>query len=48
MTGEEIQQYALSISQKLPKAELTHPFGSDIDVFKVMDKVFMLSSELNG
>ncbi len=48
MTGEEIQQYALSIAQKLPKAELTHPFGSDIDVFKVMDKIFMLSSQLNA
>lgn len=48
MTGEEIQEYAFCIANTLCKAELTHPFGSEVNVFKVMDKMFMLTSELDG
>lgn len=48
MTADEIQKYALNIAKKRPQAELTHPFGSEVNVFKVMGKMFMLTSELNG
>lgn len=48
MTADEIQKYALNIARKLPQAELTHPFGSEVNVFKVMGKMFMLTSALDG
>ncbi|OTG84701.1 MmcQ/YjbR family DNA-binding protein [Acinetobacter sp. ANC 4648] len=48
MTGDEIQRVASAIATKLPKAELSYPFGDGIPVFKVMDKMFMLSSEIHG
>ena len=33
---------------KLPEVTITQPFGDGCDVFKVMDKVFMLSFHLEG
>lgn len=36
------------IALKLPEVTLSQPFGEDCDVFKVMDKVFMLSFHLQG
>ena len=48
MTGNEIQKFALNIAAKLPKAELDYPFGSEIHVYKIMGKVFMLVFDLNG
>ena len=33
---------------KLPEVTVTQPFGEGCDVFKVMDKVFMLSFHLQG
>lgn len=32
----------------LPEASISQPFGDGCDVFKVMDKVFMLSFHLEG
>ncbi|WP_089605732.1 MmcQ/YjbR family DNA-binding protein [Acinetobacter piscicola] len=48
MTGDEIEKLAITIALKMPKAELDYPFGEDIKVIKVMDKMFMLSSSLQG
>ena len=48
MTDDEIQKLAVIIAQQCAKAELSYPFGDDIPVFKVMGKVFMLTSTLNG
>ena len=48
MTGNEIQNHALAIAAQLPKAELSYPFGEDISVYKVMNKVFLLTSKLQG
>ncbi len=47
MNGTEIQKLACETATKLPLAELSYPFGEDIHVFKVLDKVFMLTSTLN-
>lgn len=33
---------------KLPEVPLTQPFGEGCDVFKVLDKVFMLTFYLQG
>jgi len=33
---------------KLPEVTVTQPFGEGCDVYKVMDKVFMLSFHLQG
>ena len=48
MTGNDIQQYALRFAKTLAQAELSYPFGEDIPVFKVMNKVFLLTSTLQG
>ncbi|WP_111861258.1 MmcQ/YjbR family DNA-binding protein [Acinetobacter sp. CFCC 10889] len=43
MNEDEIQTYAMRIAAQKPLAELSYPFGEDIHVFKVMDKIFMMS-----
>lgn len=43
MNEDEIQTHAMHIAEQLPLAELSYPFGEDIHVFKVMDKIFMMS-----
>lgn len=43
-----LHSLAASIALKLPEVTLTQPFGEGCDVFKVMDKVFMLSFHLQG
>ena len=48
MTGDEIQKFAFKVAAQLPKTELDYPFGEDISVYKVMDKMFLLSSSLQG
>ncbi|OTG67333.1 MmcQ/YjbR family DNA-binding protein [Acinetobacter silvestris] len=48
MTADEIQKLASEVAKKLPLTEVSYPFGDDIPVFKVMDKMFMLSSSLQG
>lgn len=48
MTGDEIQKFAFEVAAQLPKTDLDYPFGEDISVYKVMDKMFLLSSSLQG
>ena len=48
MTDDEIQKTALRVATALPKAELCYPFGEDVLVFKIMNKIFLLTSTLNG
>lgn len=48
MTGDDIQKLALKIASQRPKAELDYPFGEEIPVYKIMGKVFLLTSKLNG
>ncbi|QXX86269.1 MmcQ/YjbR family DNA-binding protein [Acinetobacter lwoffii] len=39
---------AAQAALKLPEVTVTQPFGEGCDVFKVMDKVFMLTFHLQG
>lgn len=48
MTGDEIQKYALNIAETLALTELSYPFGDDVPVFKVMNKMFLLISAQQG
>ena len=48
MTDDDIQRYALNIAASLPKADLSYPFGDDIPVYKVMNKMFLLTSSMHG
>ena len=48
MTDDENQKTALRVATALPKAELCYPFGEDVLVFKIMNKIFLLTSTLNG
>lgn len=41
-----MQKWARETALQMPAAELTHPFGPEWDVFKVVGKVFMLASRL--
>ncbi|NWK75786.1 MmcQ/YjbR family DNA-binding protein [Acinetobacter sp. SwsAc6] len=43
-----LHQIATHTALKLPEVTVTQPFGDGCDVFKVMDKVFMLSFHLEG
>ena len=43
-----LHHLAASTALKLPEVTVTQPFGKGCDVFKVIDKVFMLSFHLNG
>lgn len=45
MDGLEIQKLALKIALTLPKTRLSQSFGEGCDVIKVMDKVFLLSTQ---
>ncbi|NHC03502.1 hypothetical protein G9F31_06925 [Acinetobacter sp. 187] len=45
MRGDEIQKLALKITLSLPETSLSQPFGVGCDVVKVMDKVFLLSTQ---
>ena len=48
MTGNDIQHYALRFAATLTQAELSYPFGEDIPVFKVLNKMFLLTSTQQG
>lgn len=48
MDGDTLQQQARERIDELPGAELTRPFGSDWEVYKVRDKVFALMTEVTG
>ncbi|RFS31764.1 MmcQ/YjbR family DNA-binding protein [Acinetobacter sp. SWAC5] len=43
-----LHQMAAHTALKLPEVTVTQPFGDGCDVYKVMDKVFMLSFHLEG
>lgn len=48
MNGTQIQEIAGKIAAKMPGATKTQPFGPDYDVFKVANKVFMMTTEVPG
>ncbi|WP_291359381.1 MULTISPECIES: MmcQ/YjbR family DNA-binding protein [Acinetobacter] len=43
-----LHQLAASLALKFPEVTVTQPFGEGCDVFKVLDKVFMLQFYLQG
>ena len=43
MNEDEIQACAMQMAMQQPLAELNYPFGDDVHVFKVMNKIFMVS-----
>ena len=43
-----LHHLASQTALKRPEVTIAHPFGDGCDVFKVMDKVFMLSFHLKG
>jgi predicted DNA-binding protein (MmcQ/YjbR family) len=43
-----LHQLAMQVALKLPEVTITQPFGEGCDVYKVMDKVFMLTFHLQG
>lgn len=43
-----LHNLASQTALKLPEVTVSQPFGDGCDVFKVMDKVFMLSFNLEG
>ena len=45
MRGDAIQKLALKVALSLPETTLSQPFGVGCDVVKVMDKVFLLSTQ---
>lgn len=46
MDGRALHELADEVALQLPVAELTHPFGPEWDVYKVVGKIFMLRSRL--
>lgn len=44
----ELHADAAKVALALPETTCSQPFGEGCDVYKVMDKVFMLSFHLNG
>jgi predicted DNA-binding protein (MmcQ/YjbR family) len=44
----ELHTYAAEVALALPETACSQPFGEGCDVYKVMDKVFMLSFHLEG
>lgn len=48
MNGEQLHQKAIEIARNLPFSQQTHPFGPDYEVFKILEKMFMLTTEVAG
>lgn len=48
MDAAALTARAAARTQELPGSELTHPFGPDVDVYKVRGKVFMLVMDVRG
>ena len=48
MDGDSLQEIASTRAKELPAAELTHPFGPEYGVFKVVGKMFLLLTEVRG
>ncbi|MDH2644366.1 Uncharacterized protein conserved in bacteria [Acinetobacter baumannii] len=48
MNGEQLHQLAIEAACNLPFSEQTHPFGPEYEVFKILEKIFMLTVEVSG
>jgi predicted DNA-binding protein (MmcQ/YjbR family) len=48
MDGTKVQEHAMEVAAGLPAVTHEHPFGPDWEVFKVVDKVFLLVTEVPG
>ncbi|HAV3538844.1 MmcQ/YjbR family DNA-binding protein [Acinetobacter baumannii] len=48
MNGEQLHQLAIEAACNLPFSEQTHPFGPEYEVFKILEKMFMLTVEVSG
>ncbi|CAI3144865.1 MmcQ/YjbR family DNA-binding protein [Acinetobacter baumannii] len=48
MNGEQLHQLAIEAARNLPFSEQTHPFGPEYEVFKILEKMFMLTVEVCG
>ncbi|MFI8144836.1 MmcQ/YjbR family DNA-binding protein [Acinetobacter sp. ABJ_C5_2] len=48
MNGDQFHQVAIEIACNLPFSEQTHPFGPEYEVFKILEKMFMLTVEVSG
>lgn len=46
MDGRELQALAMRVALDLPEVTQSNPFGPDAEVFKIADKMFMLTSEI--
>ena len=42
MNGDQLHQVAIEIACNLPFSEQSQPFGPECDVFKILEKVFLL------
>lgn len=48
MTPEELRRIATETALELPQARLTFPFGDEWEVYKVVDRMFLLLTESTG
>ena len=48
MDGFALQDVARARAEELPAAAMTHPFGPEYDVAKVVDRMFLLLTEVRG
>ncbi|MFE7630378.1 MmcQ/YjbR family DNA-binding protein [Kocuria sp. NPDC057446] len=48
MDGTRVQQVAMRVAAGLPAVTHTFPFGPEHDVFKVVDKIFLMTTEAPG
>lgn len=48
MNGEQLHQLAIEAARNLLFSEQTHPFGPEYEVFKILEKMFMLTVEVSG
>ena len=48
MDGIALQDIARARAEELPAAVMTHPFGPEYDVAKVVGKMFLLLTEVRG
>ncbi len=46
MNGAQLHQAAIEIARNLPFSQQDHPFGPDYEVFKILEKIFMLTAEV--
>ncbi|MCR6569190.1 MmcQ/YjbR family DNA-binding protein [Acinetobacter baumannii] len=48
MNGEQLHRLAIEAARNLPFSEQTHPFGPEYEVYKILEKMFMLTVEVSG